>query len=124
MRVKSLALGTLAALGLFALSGTQASAQYFVSPGHHHGGYVPVPVYRPAYVVPSYGYGGGYSNYGYNNYGYSRPGVSFGYSSGYGYRPNGYGYGGGFGSGYGASRGGYYGGRGGSGFSFGFSTFR
>lgn len=108
MRVKSLVLGAVAAVGLFALTAAPASAQVVytappvITAGPTYVVPAPVVVTRPAYVVPSYGYGYGY-----------RPGFSFGYSSGGYYRPA-------YGGYYGGYRGGYYGR---PGFSFGV-TFR
>jgi hypothetical protein len=104
MRIKSLALGTLVAVGLFGLTANDASAQHYYRGGGRpvvvtqstfvtgsSGYYAPVyaPVYRPVYASPFVNYGVPYGGYGYNqgfNYGFGYnnfvgPTLGLGYSS-------------------------------------------
>jgi hypothetical protein len=95
MSIKALVLGSLVALGLTAVTGSQASAQHYHSgrtvvvtqPAYYGGGYAPVyaaPVYRPvvvqpAFVSPFVGYGVPFGG------GFGSPyGVPFGGGFGYG----------------------------------------
>ncbi len=103
MRMRNAVLGTLVAVGLFALAGSTANADHWRrGPVVYRPAPVVVPVYRPVVVAPVYAlptYG-----YGFNSF-YSSPGFGYGYSRG-------------FAPSYGWS---YYGR---PGVSFGFTTFR
>lgn len=84
MRIPRTVLGTLVAVGLFALAGTDAKADHPYRGRPVYRSYAPVyaPAYRPVYVSP-YGYGGfGVPSYGYTRSYYSTPSFGFGYSSG------------------------------------------
>jgi hypothetical protein len=107
MRLRQAVLGTLVAVGLFALAGSTAQADHWRrGPVVYRPAPVVVPVYRPVVVAPVYSlptYGYGFNSF--NSF-YSSPGFSFGYSRGF----------------YGPSYGWSYYGR--PAVSFGFTTFR
>lgn len=86
MHIPRIVLGTLVAVGLFTLAGTDAKADHpYRGPSVYRGYRAPIyapvyaPVYRPVYVSP---YGYGVPTYGYSRSYYSAPGFGFGYSSG------------------------------------------
>ena len=84
MRIPRTVLGSLVAVGLFALAGSKADAQHYHRGPTVYRSYAPVyaPAYRPVYVSPFGGYGVPAYGYGYSRGYYGSPGDSFGYSGG------------------------------------------